>query len=344
MLYSVAVYAAMLWALWVAHGHEVNSNQYDDSIVALYHLMFLLLVVVVPFTNWKDAPVLAQYVSSWLRFQTEFRRVTAQTLSLSLRKRAWCLALLVPAASLSLECCYQLLDTSINLVQLVTDVYLLVLRVLLTVVWHFCCRALCKAAEDTLHSFRKELVSVTVSHAVWAEYRILWLSLAKLTRQTGVATCFTFGFFILYMFTKLTLNVYWTINALLFAPTRFFVVAYICITIVNDMILMYVICDNAQTVQSRVGDAFKDTLMDYRTHGIKDSVQDEVLAFLQVIDSCPPVLNLGNFVIVSRRLLISLGSVMVTYLVVLLQFKVSHLSTGKVNNSTSSHNYTNKYG
>jgi hypothetical protein len=58
-----------MWGLWVAHGHEVNARQYDESVLALYHLVLLLLVIFIPFTYWKDAPALARYFCAWPRFQ-----------------------------------------------------------------------------------------------------------------------------------------------------------------------------------------------------------------------------------------------------------------------------------
>jgi biotin transporter BioY len=98
----------------------------------------------------------------------------------------------------------------------------------------------------------QELKRVSVPSVATAKYRILWLSLARLTRQTGSAMYRTYGFFILYMFMKITLNVYWTINALLFVPSQLFVIIYVSISIVNDVGLMYVVCDNAQLVKHKV--------------------------------------------------------------------------------------------
>jgi hypothetical protein len=70
MAYSVCLYGAMMWGLWVAHGHEARTRHYDDSIVALYHLVLLLLVVFIPFIYWRDAPTAADYISTWWpRFQ-----------------------------------------------------------------------------------------------------------------------------------------------------------------------------------------------------------------------------------------------------------------------------------
>jgi hypothetical protein len=98
----------------------------------------------------------------------------------------------------------------------------------------------------------QELKKVAVPPVAVAKCRVLWLSLARLTRQTGSAMYRTYGFLILYMFMKITMNVYWTTNALLFAPSQLFVIIYISISIVNDVVLMYVVCDSAQLVKQKV--------------------------------------------------------------------------------------------
>jgi len=68
--YSVCLYGGMMWGIWVAHGYEAKSRDYDDSILALYHLVLLLLVVFIPFTYWRDTPAVADYISTWWpRFQ-----------------------------------------------------------------------------------------------------------------------------------------------------------------------------------------------------------------------------------------------------------------------------------
>jgi hypothetical protein len=98
----------------------------------------------------------------------------------------------------------------------------------------------------------QELKSASVPSVATVKWRALWLSLARLTRRTGFAMYRTYGFFILYMFMKITLNVYWTTNALLFVPSQLFVIIYVIVSIVNDIVLMYVVCDSAELVKHKV--------------------------------------------------------------------------------------------
>ncbi|KAJ4431670.1 hypothetical protein ANN_20269 [Periplaneta americana] len=52
--------------------------------------------------------------------------------------------------------------------------------------------------------------------------------------------------------------------------------------------------------------------------------------FLRTLDSFPPEISLGDFTVINRALFISLGTMMTTYLIVLLQFNMS---------SSDSHGY-----
>ena len=84
------------------------------------------------------------------------------------------------------------------------------------------------------------------------EYRVLWFDLAKLTRETGLSICYTYGFYILYMFMKLTLYVYRTLSALLFVPKRMFVMVYSIFSVLIDVAIMFTFCDIAQLAQRKV--------------------------------------------------------------------------------------------
>jgi hypothetical protein len=98
----------------------------------------------------------------------------------------------------------------------------------------------------------QELRTTPVLSMTTAKYRVLWLSLARLTRHTGSAMCHTYGFFILYMFMKVTLHIYRIINDLTFRTSSLFVIVYGCIITVGDVVLTCLVCDNAQLVKRKV--------------------------------------------------------------------------------------------
>jgi hypothetical protein len=69
---------------------------------------------------------------------------------------------LIPSAAILVELCYQLLDVSFNVPQLLTDIYLLVLRVLTAALWHLICAALQAAADKALQNFQLVCWSITL--------------------------------------------------------------------------------------------------------------------------------------------------------------------------------------
>jgi hypothetical protein len=83
--------------------------------------------------------------------------------------------------------CYQLLDVSFKVAQLLTDIHVLVLRVLTAGLWHCFCMALGTAADKALQNF--ELVSrrITVQHRLTS---ILRLQLRKAGNTSKNVTCF----------------------------------------------------------------------------------------------------------------------------------------------------------
>ena len=84
--------------------------------------------------------------------------------------------------------------------------------------------------------------------AVLAEYRVLWLRLSRLAEQVGTCCCYTFGFYILYLFLNLTLCLY-----LSCAYTKSLKnIAVNTETSLTSFLLLYVMCEAGQTVYKQV--------------------------------------------------------------------------------------------
>jgi hypothetical protein len=85
---------------------------------------------------------------------------------------------------------------------------------------------------------------------VVARYNALWLQLSRVVRQTGVATCYTYGFYVLYLFLMLTVSMYGLLSALTkgFEPSHVYLVGDTLITGTE----LYIICDGANSVTREV--------------------------------------------------------------------------------------------
>ena len=85
---------------------------------------------------------------------------------------------------------------------------------------------------------------------VIARYSALWLQFSHVVRQTGVATCYTFSFYVLYLFLMLTVSVYGLLSTLAkgFHTSLFY--------LMGDSLIagseLYIICDCANSVTREV--------------------------------------------------------------------------------------------
>jgi gustatory receptor len=85
---------------------------------------------------------------------------------------------------------------------------------------------------------------------VIARYKDLWLQLSRLVRQTGVAVCYTYGFYVLYLFLMLTVSIYGVFSTLTVGPNLRLVY------LVGDSLItatqLFVVCDGASSVSREV--------------------------------------------------------------------------------------------
>jgi hypothetical protein len=88
---------------------------------------------------------------------------------------------------------------------------------------------------------------------VIARYKALWLQLSRLVRQTGVATCYTYGFYVLYLFLMLTVSIYGVLSTLTVG------VKLRLVYLIGDSLItgteLFVVCDGASSVSREVSAA-----------------------------------------------------------------------------------------
>ena len=85
---------------------------------------------------------------------------------------------------------------------------------------------------------------------VIARYNALWLQFSHVVRQTGVAMCYTYGFYVLYLFLMITVSMYGLLSTL----TKGFQSRLVYL--LGDSLItgteLYIICDGANSVTREV--------------------------------------------------------------------------------------------
>nr|WNX29051.1 gustatory receptor 5 [Odontotermes formosanus] len=223
------------------------------------------------------------------------------------------------------EILYQALESNLsNYLVLMTYWYQTLVRDTLGLMWYLLCYLLRSTAQHLATSFQKDVDTAARPSLVIARYNALWLQFSRVVRQTGVAMCYTYGYYVLYLFLMSTVSLYGLLSTL----TKGFHLRLVYL--VGDSIItgteLYIICDGANSVTREVGLRFQGRLLDIRQTPLGNKTEKEVDAFLRTIELRPPEISFGDYVIVNRGMLLSLGSMMVTYLVVLLQLGIAGTS------------------
>jgi hypothetical protein len=85
---------------------------------------------------------------------------------------------------------------------------------------------------------------------VIARYKGLWLQLSRLVRQIGVAMCYTYGFYVLYLFLMFTVSIYGVFSTL--AVGLKLRLVYLVGDSLITGIQLFVVCDGASSVSREV--------------------------------------------------------------------------------------------
>ncbi|XP_023713960.1 gustatory and odorant receptor 24-like [Cryptotermes secundus] len=330
MIYSVCLYFTMLVILWFTTGVRLQElmathRHFNVMFFVFMAVSYFLIILAIPVINWPEANNIARYLSSWARFQEKYSKMTGRPLSLGLRRKVFIIMCVLPVLIFSFEVIYQLTngdDVWVDWWVAVKEWYLDVVRFYVVTFWHLTCGALSSAAGSLWRNFRKECEeSPRRVLQIIDTHRELWVQLSRLVRQTGCAMTYTYGFYILYMFLSLTFFVYHTMSNLARQLRADQVLMAIECCVMEYT--LYLICNAANNASRDVGDEIRDGLLEARWSCNDKAVQKEFDKFLKTMDIFPPVVSLGDFTVINRTLFISLGTMMTTYLIVLLQFNMS---------------------
>ncbi|XP_067009250.2 gustatory and odorant receptor 63a-like [Anabrus simplex] len=126
-----------------------------------------------------------------------------------------------------------------------------VVRDLLALLWFLLCKALQLSGETLLQYFRNEVHTTSDPVLVINQYQTLWLQLSRLARRTGSTFSNSFGIYLLYLFTILTVTIY-NIMSSMIAEISFPAFSLI-VQATTTGILLFIICDSANSACCKFG-------------------------------------------------------------------------------------------
>ncbi|KAJ3649717.1 hypothetical protein Zmor_021442 [Zophobas morio] len=319
-------------------------KRFDEYIYGIIFLSILIPHFMLPVAAWTNGAEVAKFKNMWTRFQLKYFQVTGTPIifrNLSLITYTLCIMSWVMGVAVMLAQFY--LQTDMLLWHTFGYYHILAMLNCLCSLWFINCTAKGRVAVWMVQNLHKALESPDPANLLGA-YRDLWVDLSHMMQQLGKAYSGMYSMYCLLILLTTIVASYGSVTEIMdqglsFKEAGLFIIAFYCMT------LLYVICNEAHHASRKMGPQFRETLLNVNLSAVDQRTRQEVNMFLTAIDKNPPTMNLNGYANVNRKLISSTVTSIVTYLVMLMQFRLTlmrnaQLAARRANASLSSGNTT----
>ncbi|XP_018567012.1 gustatory and odorant receptor 22-like [Anoplophora glabripennis] len=297
-------------------------KRFDEYIYAIIFLSILIPHFLLPIGAWTNGHEVAKFKNMWTKFQYKYFTVTGTPvvfhnltlISYSLCVLSWVIGIVVMLAQYYLQPDMLLWHTF-------GYYHILAMLNCLCSLWFINCTAKGRVAGWLAENLHNALQSADAANKL-AEYRDLWVDLSHMMQQLGTAYSGLYGMYCVLILLTTIVASYGCLTEILdhglsFKEAGLFLISFYC------MSLLYIICNQAHYASSKMGPEFKERLLNVNLAAVDSRTRQEVNMFLTAIDKNPPVMTLNGYANVNRKLISSTVTSMATYLVMLMQFRLS---------------------
>lgn len=299
-----------------------SDKRFDEVIYNVIFISILLPHFLLPFASWRNGSEVAKFKNMWTNYQVRYWRVTNQVISFPiLYSLTWGLSLFSWFLSIVIMFSQYYLQPDFPILHTFAYFHILAMLNGFCSLWYINCTAFGIASRELATNLHRTLESPKPAEKL-TEYRHLWIDLSHLMQQLGRAYSNMYGIYCLVIFFTTIIATYGALSEILdrgltYKEVGLFVIVGYCMT------LLFIICNEAHIASHKVGMEFQEKLFNINTTAVDSATQKEVEMFLVAIAKNPPTMNLDGFANINRELMTSNLSFMATYLVVLLQFKLT---------------------
>ncbi|XP_057663906.1 gustatory and odorant receptor 22-like [Diorhabda carinulata] len=297
-------------------------KRFDEYIYAIIFLSILIPHFLLPIGAWTNGHEVAKFKNMWTKFQYKYFTVTRSPIifnnltliTYSLCVISWLVGILIMLAQFYLQP---------DMLLWHTFAYYHILAMLngLCSLWFINCTAKGRAAGWLSENLHNALQSSDPASRL-GEYRDLWVDLSHMMQQLGKAYSGMYAVYCILILLTTVVAAYGCLTEILdhglsTKEAGLFLIAFYCMT------LLYIICNEAHQLTHKMGSEFRERLLNVNLGAVDQKTRQEVNMFLTAIDKNPPVMNLNGYANVNRKLITSAVTSMATYLVMLMQFRLS---------------------
>nr|QHW08498.1 gustatory receptor [Culex quinquefasciatus] len=325
LIYAIETVYVVLVAKERINKFISNSDKRFDEVI--YNVIFFSIMVphfLLPTASWRNGAEVAKFKNMWTDYQYKYLVVTGKPIVFpKLYPITWALCVVSWGVSFAVIMSQYYLQPDFQLWHTFAYYHIIAMLNGLCSLWFVNCTAFGEASK----AFAAELSNIFATDRPadkLTEYRHLWVDLSHMMQQLGKAYSNMYGIYCLVIFFTTIIATYGALSEIIehgatYKEVGLFVIVFYC------MSLLFIICNEAHHASKRVGLNFQERLLNVNLTAVDKATQKEVEMFLVAIDKNPPTMNLDGYANINRGLITSNVSFMATYLVVLMQFKLTLL-------------------
>ncbi|KAL7015856.1 hypothetical protein ACKWTF_016702 [Chironomus riparius] len=301
-----------------------SDKKFDEVIYNIIFLSILLPHFLLPFASWRNGLEVAKFKNMWTNFQVRYLKVTGEAIEFpKLEPITWALCVFSWGCSMFIVLSQFYLQPEFPFFHTFAYYHILAMLNGFCSLWFINCTAF-GLASRALQGHVSKIIRSEKPSKKMAEYRNLWVDLSHMMQQLGKAYSNMYGIYCLVIFFTTIIASYGSLSEIIDHGVTFKELG-LFIIVVYFMTLLFIICNEAHHASRRVGLGFQEVLLNVNLTTVDISTQREIEMFLVAIDKNPPTMNLDGYANINRELITSNLSFMATYLVVLMQFKLTLL-------------------
>ncbi|XP_044750192.1 gustatory and odorant receptor 63a [Coccinella septempunctata] len=296
-----------------------TETRFEEAVIDYLFTVYLIPIVINLITLY-EAKFHAEIMNDFKKFEKLYKKIAKKKLDLFVGNKPLLMTIVLPIISCATMIVNHITMANFRLVQVIPYCYINTVTYLVGGLWFAYSDVIGKIALTISQDFQFALKNMSTSSRI-AEFRSLWMILAKTTRDCGNSSGYTLIFLSLYLFLIITLTIYGLFSQI---QSGFELKDIgLTITALFAVALLYFICDEAHYASNCVKVHFQKRLLLVELTWMNEDAQQEIKMFLRATEMIPTNMSLVGFFDVNRNLFKSLLATMVTYLVVLLQFQIS---------------------
>lgn len=297
-------------------------KRFDEAIYNVIFISLLFTNFLLPIASWRHGPQVAIFKNMWTNYQYKFFKTTGSTIvfpnlytvTYVLCTSSWLLSIAINLSQYFLQPDFSLWYTF---------AYYPIIAMLncFCSLWYVNCNAFGTASRALSDALQATIRGDKPAQKL-TEYRHLWVDLSHMMQQLGRAYSNMYGMYCLVIFFTSIIAAYGSISEIIdhgatYKEVGLFVIVFYC------MCWLFIFCNEAHFASRKVGLDFQTKLLNINLTAVDTATQKEVDMLLVAISKNPPTMNLDGFANINRELITTNISFMATYLVVLLQFKIT---------------------